>query len=367
MRKRTRTLLITMLIGLPCAIAFVLFDLHEPSFEGKPLSSWLQDLDDQHPGPEYDRAKAAIQHMGRDAVPYIVNVLEKRESSKTQKFLRWAIAHNLRKAPYVPVIESQHHAVLACNVLGPEAKAAIPALVALLNDGYTRGYVGAALGRIGSPAVIPMIDSLTNTNFMVRVEVAHAFGNHNFQSSSRAIISALTNCLADKNSTVRALAANSLGELGQEPETAVPALAQILSDPDTQVRWNGCLAIGKFGQQAEIGKNSVLGAFGDPDDSVRSAAAIALVSMEPQVASTIDKAMPSLIDALVGLKVVAPYNPLNLRYTAIKALEPCGPRARAAVPALLECLQDRNNYVKDAAARCLQAIDPDAAAKAGVK
>ena len=367
MRKRTRNLLITLLMCLLGAITFAAFRLHEPSFQGKPLASWLKNLDDQNPGPENNRAEDAVRHMGRDAIPYIIDILERRESSRSQRLLRWAIAHHLVKPPYVPVIESQHHAVLACYVLGPEAKPAVPALVALLNDGFRFGYVGTALGRIGSAAVIPLIGSLTNTNFMVRAEVVIALADPNFQTNGQTIIPVLIQCLKDKTNFVRASAARTLGELGQEPKATISALVQTLTDPDSDVRWNACLAIGKFGLRAESETTRLFAAFEDPDASVRSAAAIALISIEPQNASTIDKAMPRLIDALIGLKIAAPNNPLNFRYPAIKALKPCGIRARSAVPALLECLNDRERFVQDAAAQCLKAIDPEAAAKAGVK
>jgi HEAT repeat protein len=44
-----------------------------------------------------------------------------------------------------------------------------------------------------------------------------------------------------------------------------------------------------------------------------------------------------------------------------------GPDAKSAAPALLERLQDEKDYVRTNAARTLKVIDPEAAAKAGIK
>ena len=60
-------------------------------------------------------------------------------------------------------------------------------------------------------------------------------------------------------------------------------------------------------------------------------------------------------------------DPLNFRSEAIQALGECGSQARPAVPALQECLKTVPPYRHEAVAKSLKAIDPAAAAKAGVK
>jgi HEAT repeat protein len=55
------------------------------------------------------------------------------------------------------------------------------------------------------------------------------------------------------------------------------------------------------------------------------------------------------------------------RYMAAAALGFYGRNAKPAVPALLDALKDRDKLVRETAAQSLKHIDPDAAAKAGIK
>jgi len=56
-----------------------------------------------------------------------------------------------------------------------------------------------------------------------------------------------------------------------------------------------------------------------------------------------------------------------IRLFACMGLWQVGAEAKAAVPALLKALNDADPSVRGQAAQALQHIDPDAAAKAGVK
>jgi HEAT repeat protein len=348
--SRRRLLLAVLLVVVAFADACF---AREPSYQGRPLHEWLEDLDDQHPGPKNDAAQQALRHIGHNAVPEIISLLESRDS----------------------------RAVLACYVIGPEAKPAIPALVALLNDGnYQRrhvGTIGAALGRIGPEAVVPLLGSLTNSNVLVRWEVAGSlaidFDPQNivaahFRSSAPIVVPAMIKCLRDNAPQVRIDAACCLGNIGQEPATVIPALVGLLSsEKDPQVRCYACLAIGQFKQQAQSATSSLFAALEDDDPPVRGTAAIALARIEPENSSTVEKVMPFLIEDLTGIQGSNVKDPLNFRSPAIQALGECGSQARPAVPALLECLKTVPPSMHEAVAKSLKAIDPAAAAKAGSK
>jgi HEAT repeat protein len=56
-----------------------------------------------------------------------------------------------------------------------------------------------------------------------------------------------------------------------------------------------------------------------------------------------------------------------IRQMAAEALRMSGPAAQSAVPSLVKCVDDENPDVKSSVADALKAIDPEAAAKAGVK
>ncbi|HEY5069439.1 MAG TPA: sigma-70 family RNA polymerase sigma factor, partial [Candidatus Acidoferrum sp.] len=112
-------------------------------YKGKSLQVWLKNLDDQHPGPANDEATDAVRHIGKNGLPIIISLLQLKN----------------------PL---HHSAVLACQILGSDAKPAIPALMKLLDSGYANGYVGAAFDEIGSDAIAPLIETLTNENAEVR-------------------------------------------------------------------------------------------------------------------------------------------------------------------------------------------------------
>ena len=57
----------------------------------------------------------------------------------------------------------------------------------------------------------------------------------------------------------------------------------------------------------------------------------------------------------------------RVRHAAATTLGRMGQAARPAVPALLEALQDKDEDVRRQAAAAVQAIDPEAAKKAGIR
>ena len=309
-------------------------------YKGKPLVEWLKDLDDQHPGPANQEASDAVRHIGKNGLPIIIGLLQVKN----------------------PL---HHSAVIACQILGPEAKPAIPALMKLLNDGYANGYVGAAMGRIGQDAISPLTEALTNENAEVRTEVVHALGGLSFYSGNTNIqmsgaISALIDSLEDKSSSVRALAANSLGEIKSEPSIVVPALIKRLDDNDIWTRWDSCLALGQFGAQA---KSAVPALLTKLNTDARGTAAIALVQIEPDNATQINSLMPILIENIEGI------GGTNLNYcsTTAETLASIGDLAKPAVPALLKAVQVTTGYEQKRIVNALKKIDPQTAANAGWK
>jgi RNA polymerase sigma factor (sigma-70 family) len=313
-------------------------------YKGRPLNDWLKDLDDQNPGPANDAAADAVRHIGKNGLPIIISSLQSKN----------------------PL---HHGAVLACQILGPDAKPAIPALMKLLNSGYARGYVGAAFGRIGSDAITPVIEALTNGNPEVRWELVVSLGNmpiylgtNGLQASG--VIPALTDCLKDKTPIVRSLAARALGQRKVDETTVVPALVESLNDPDFQTRWSACLALGQFGTRATSAIPPLLDALHDRRAEVRGTAAIALVQIEPDNAAQIDSLMPVLIENIEGIGIG---KDINFRSTTATALSLCGEKAKRVVPALLKAVQNTSGYEQQEILDALKKIDPDAAASTGLK
>ncbi|HTR40330.1 MAG TPA: sigma-70 family RNA polymerase sigma factor [Pseudomonadales bacterium] len=332
-------------------------------YRGKTLKQWLVNLDDQHPGTANDEAEAAVRHFGVKGLPTIISMLKMSDPM-------------------------HHNAVLACQILGPEAKPAIPYLVNLLESGYSNGYVGVALDRIGPEAIPALMNLATNRIGQPRIgyvsirpgvteravdiddgarcEAASALGNLPMYLQTKVLLhydvsQALITCLKDPSPYVRTLAARSLGENAMNEATVVPALIETLGDTDFQTRWSACLALGKFGPRAGTAVPALQAALHDRKAEVRATAAIALIEIEPDNTAQLDSLMPALIENINGIGG----RDINFRSTTADALAAWGSRARPAVPALLDAIAKSSSYEQQFLVADLKKIDAEAAAKAG--
>jgi HEAT repeat protein len=315
----------------------------EAYYKGKPLKVWLRSLDDQNPGLANDAAEDAVRHIGKRGLPIIIPLLEMKN----------------------PL---HHSAVLACQVLGSDAKPAIPALVELLKSGYANGYVGVALEKIGLDAFPAFVELVTNKNDEVRREALSSLGDLAAYSKSddalkSAAMSVLLDSLKDTSPFVRGITAMWLGLARRDDATVVPALIQTLGDTDFQVRWNVCLALSRYGTGAAAAAPALQARLNDSKPSVRGTAAIALIRIEPTNSAQLDLLMPILVEDINGIGG----RDRNFSSTAAEALADWGPRARAAVPAILNAIQKESGYEQKRLIAALKKIDPAAAAQAGWK
>jgi hypothetical protein len=147
--------------------------------------------------------------------------------------------------------------------------------------------------------------------------------------------------------------------LGPLASVQVLSLSGILTnDPSPDVRQAAAQALAAIGPEARLAASALFHAAKDTNNVVRDCAFIALARIRPDPHLTV----PILVAGLDDPNLCA-------RSNAAHALGKYGPEARAAVPALLRMLATSNSagLVHDVAAAALKAIDPEAAAKAGVK
>jgi RNA polymerase sigma factor (sigma-70 family) len=327
-------------------------------YEGKTLQQWLVTLDDQHPGRANDEAAKAVRHFGTNGLPTIISMLNMNDPM-------------------------HHNAVLACQVLGPEAKPAMPYLVDLMKHGYTSGYVGVALDRIGPDAIPALMDLLTNETLVpqtgqvqiaqgvtedaaglgdgIHCEAASALGNIRMYSdlgtnalADYDVHPALLAGLTSPSQYVRVMSAHSLGEIKGDDAAVIPALVQTLNDKVPDNRWVGCLALGEYGPSAETAAPALRAALKDPSADVRATAAIALIQIEPDNREQFNSLLPILSDSLTTDRTQ------NFRFPTAEALGDLGTNAKPAVPALLQGIKKSSGYEQRAMLDDLKKIDPEA-------
>jgi len=150
-------------------------------------------------------------------------------------------------------------------------------------------------------------------------------------------------------------ASNGFRALGAKAKEAIPALIKIYEkNPAAHVDVLYCL--GCIGPAAEEAVPWLLEKLTNSNDKERSWIIEALGSIHAQS----DRVVPVLINYLSDSNSM-------VRVHAATALSSYKADAKPAVPALIDLLNDKGKGVKNSAAFALKRIDPEAAAKAGLK
>ncbi len=148
------------------------------------------------------------------------------------------------------------------------------------------------------------------------------FGFYALGPVGKDAVPPLIDLLKNNDPDIRSTARDCLGNIGPAAKAAVPLLVQFINDTNRIVRWDTMINLGR-------------------------------INMEPEVV------VPVLMENL---------NPTNaLLSTTIFVLGEFREKAKPAVPALLQYLNDKNNFVRNEATNALKQIDPEAAAKAGIR
>ena len=314
----------------------------EPVYKGRTVDAWLEDttgpsgIMTAYQNSEY---RAALIEMGPKAVPFIFRKLRKNDSSFQNKYRDiW---------PKLPKFLQKH-------LSQPKP---------ISFDAWTAGM---ALGDCGTNATRMIIDKLNDGNPAVREAAWHAvtpFAEHLI--STNEIISLCLPALKDNDAIVRLHAASSLGHLGAAASNIVPAIIPLLSSSEAgrqpssrvYVRANAALALGSIGPAASKAVPALTNLVAVGDSYVRVAAAVALW----HITSNENLSLPVIMKELPTFNTRSKQMPINV-------LREMGPRAKAAFPLLINELPiAADDIERGIINNALKAIDPEAAAKAGIK
>ena len=318
MRKWLRTILIPFLGCAFVAAGLYAIYLKEPSFEGKRLSEWVWTMDKEAPGPEKEKARGVVRHLGANSIPLLVRWLREPDSPSFKeqifdlksKFVGWLVMRHVVKPNSISV-----------TLTGIQ-----------LNHRTTAGIVLAELDSASKKAVIPQIIQMLGDKNHRPDQISAVAGSAYVVLPKLApeSINPLIVALSSKVIQVWALAGGALGNIGPAAKQAIPILEKRLNDKDPLMRVSAADIIGKLG--------------GDPD-----------------------KFIPVVIRSLPEVKWD------NLDYP-LGILEHYKEHAKAAVPFLLSALKNTpestnttNMIVRGELMSALQQIDPGAATKAGAQ
>jgi HEAT repeat protein len=268
MGKKRGILLAVLLIPLAGGLVWMLSRLSEPVYQGKPLSAWLEqyyaaDRSDVYPanGRASLEAKSAISQIGTNCLPTLLRLISTRDSPLTKQLLAhlpkpWLTRLQLQQRTW----HDHQRGLIGFFLLGPMAKPAVPALVALVSD--------------RDPGV-----RATAVSVLVQ-----------FGPEAHAAVPALLKCLNDPRSAVRIEAMICLGNIHSQPELVIPVMMDCLQGPApaTPIRYYAVVGIGNFGTQAKPAVPTLLRLLDDEDAQIRSLVTNSLLGIDLDAAAKSD-------------------------------------------------------------------------------
>jgi len=251
-------------------------------------------------------------------------------------------------------------AAYALGLIGPPAADAVKPLGKMLQapEADLRSLAARALGKIGKDAeeTLPLLQELlADKEPGPRIQAAAAYWLIGGLPIGMPV---LVQALKDEDVKVREQACKALVELSGSKRVPPPtALQSALADSAPSVRALAAEALGKIGNDATHLLPALRKAFKDTDGTVRASAAIAVWRIEPKAKDVVPALTAWLSD-----------KDQQLRKVAAAALGEIGPDARPAWDKLLELYRDDPVLqVQRAAGIALRQIDLKAAVKAGVR
>ncbi len=213
--KNSRLLAAFVLAGLFGAAAVLyLSQPREPVYNGQPVSHWIRGLGSNHV-TRNEASNKAFHQIGTNALPVLIKMLRAKDS-KVKLWVRRLSGKPAFVRHHFTLAEADRiSAVLGFSELGPLAKPAVPALIALLPDDEISEDAARALASIGSEAVKPLIAALKNPNPKTRLGAITALGG--IGSGASQALPALSRCLRDEDVTVRVAAAEAIKKINPKP------------------------------------------------------------------------------------------------------------------------------------------------------
>ena len=283
-----------LVLGLMAAgvVAFIVWPgEREPEYKGKKLSEWLR----RHRDSVSEQAEAAnaVRRIGTNAVPWLLKWMDysdlppwkERLFRSAAKYPRIRNSKLFRSA--LRATESDRNFMAAAygfEILGADAKEAIPTLSWMLNDstqGGKGGRAASALGQIGREALPALLSALADESHSNRLWIAYCIGRmKDLGPDADESLPVLIRCMKSTDKALAGVAAKALGKLRPNPDLAIPALREALHDPDLYLRIPAITALGEYAEQARSAVPDLLEVMNDLDIGVRYCATNALNMVE---------------------------------------------------------------------------------------
>ena len=248
--------------------------------------------------------------------------------------------------------DSDHRTIeLASQKLKKIGASAVPDLVRVLKDDTVDSRLRInsiiTLGKIGpdAKAAVPALtETIDDENFLVRKASAYVLGS--IDPTNERVISALIHALHDTHEGVSTDALISLQECGSG---AFPALAELLKNADMDIKIKASIILHNHLQYRDQVVPILIRALSLDNDMLRSFSAISLAEIGPSV-------IPELSKALTNDNKIAP---VGIAFT-LSQMNPEDRSLAAAIPVLIRLLDVEKKEVIIQSSEILSQIGPEA-------
>jgi hypothetical protein len=129
----TRIRIAVILLGALALGVLAWRAVHPPglSYQGRPLIAWLHQFNEADDLAARREAGEAVQHIGTNGIPILLGMIALKEAPSKLREVPWLERQQMLKLPFLLPDEERHLAVSGFELLGPQAHAAVPALVQL--------------------------------------------------------------------------------------------------------------------------------------------------------------------------------------------------------------------------------------------
>jgi HEAT repeat protein len=304
----------------------------EPAPHGRPISYWMEALRENNQALAADGVEA-LSHAGADALPGLIASLNDPHSLARER---------------------------TAEALAKMGSTSIPALVAALRDEDPYVRAGAAraflyMGPVGKEAAPVLIQTLHDDQAFVRQMARGALGH-----MGQGAVPALAKALETKDPEFRYRLLEVLKDLGPNASKAAPEIAASLRDKRVPIQTMALMAFENMGLAGKVAVPELREiARRGRDPKVRPKTFD--VEVRPRAIDVLCRVDPDSPETLAVL--ISAMDDVNIRYQIIQELGKLGPKAKTALPALFDALQDKDPDVRVAAADVLRKIDFDKAQK----
>ncbi|HSU56534.1 MAG TPA: HEAT repeat domain-containing protein [Candidatus Dormibacteraeota bacterium] len=164
MPKGLKVVLAVLVLLVAVFATWLLTRPHEPEYQRRRLSDWLDDYNRASSWDKTEPASAAIRAMGTNCLPFLLEHIKRNPSRLVIRAVALFNKQRLVKLPIYGVDRYRSASIVALSALGPQATPLCPELLGLTKVPSTGWWANMSLLAIGTDS-IPFLElACQNTN-----------------------------------------------------------------------------------------------------------------------------------------------------------------------------------------------------------